>query len=105
MRFQICLPPHSANFTNVLQAYKDIKAAGHSFEIVFASSDIDQNEFNSNSSSMPWMKLPYADPKDPNSAYHQLFSNFTVKGIPSLVVLDQAGKLCTSTEFISNDTH
>jgi hypothetical protein len=89
----VCVANHSACFTNLLQAYNEIKAAGHPFEVVFASSDIDQSEFNSNSKSMPWMKLPYADPKDPNSTAQLLFSKFAVKGIPSLVVLDQAGKV------------
>ena len=81
-------------FTHLLQAYNQIKAAGHPFEVLFASRDIDQSEFNSNSKSMPWMKLPYADPNDPNSTAQLLFSKFALKGIPSLVVLDQAGKLC-----------
>ena len=89
----VCVPHHPAIFTDVLQAYNEIKAAGHPFEILFASSDIDQSEFNSNIKSMPWTKLPYADPNDPNSTAKLLFSKFALKGIPSLVVLDQAGKL------------
>jgi hypothetical protein len=83
-------------FTDLLQAYNQIKAAGHSFEVLFASRDIDQSEFNSNSKSMPWMKLPYADPNDPNSTAQLLFTKFALKGIPSLIVLDQAGNLCLS---------
>ncbi len=93
-RMCVCAPDHSAIFTNLLQAYNEIKAAGHPFEVLFASSDLDQSEFNSNSKSMPWMKLPYADPKDLNSTAQLLFSKFALKGYPSLVVLDQAGKLC-----------
>jgi thioredoxin-related protein len=82
-----------------LQAYNEIKAAGHPFEVLFASSDIDQSEFDSNSKSMPWMKLPYADPKDSNSTAQLLFSKFAVRGIPSLVVLDEAGELCLSIDL------
>ena len=95
----VCAQDHSAFFTNFLQAYNQIKAAGHPFEVLFASSDIDQNEFNSNSRSMPWMKLPYADPKDLNSTAQLLFSKFALKGIPSLVVLDPSGKLCLSIDI------
>jgi len=74
------------------QAYKEIMDAKHAFEIVFVSSDIGQSEFDSNTKDMPWAKLPYSNPVDPASPAQQLFSKFSVKGIPTLVVLDAAGK-------------
>jgi len=78
-----------------LQAYEEIIRAGHAFEIVFVSSDIDQSEYDSNTRDMTWAKLPYQDPLDAkyaNSTSQQLTSKFSVKFLPFLVVLDAAGK-------------
>lgn len=75
-----------------MQAYEEIIRAGHAFEIVFVSNDIDQSEFDSNIKDMTWAKLPYQDPTDANSASQQLSSKFAVKTLPFLVVLDAAGK-------------
>ena len=65
--------------------------AGHRFEIVFASNDIDLSEFNSNIKDMPWTKLPYENPLDSNAISQQLLSKFSLKSLPSLVVIDEAG--------------
>jgi hypothetical protein len=72
--------------------------------VVFASNDIDQSEFNSNSKSMPWMKLQYENPTDPNSTAQKLLSQFGVKGLPSLVVLDQSGNLFYAYSYFSLST-
>ncbi len=94
-----------------LQAYDEIIRAGHAFEIVFVSNDIDQSEFDSNTKDMTWAKLPYQDPTDANyanSTSQQLGSKFAVKSLPFLVVLDAAGKesiviqCVTSTEAFSS---
>lgn len=55
----------------------------HGLEVVFVSSDRDQNEFQNYYNSMPWLSLPFG------SYQKQILSSvYGVKGIPSLVVLD-----------------
>ncbi len=80
-----------------MQAYEEVIRAGHAFEIVFVSNDIDQSEFDLNTKDMTWATLPYQDPTDANSTSQQLASKFAVKSLPFLVVLDAAG-----TESIAN---
>lgn len=62
----------------------------HSFEIVFVSSDHDQTAFDSYFGSMPWMAIPYGDPKIKHLAKY-----FDVQGIPSLVIIGPDGKTVT----------
>lgn len=63
---------------------------GEDFEIVFVSSDRDQESFDSYFNSMPWLALPFGDPNIKNLAKH-----FDVKGIPCLVILGPDGKTVT----------
>lgn len=55
----------------------------HGLELVFVSSDRNENEFQNYFNSMPWLALPFA------SYQKQILSAvYGVKGIPSLVILD-----------------
>ncbi|XP_050205656.1 probable nucleoredoxin 2 isoform X2 [Mercurialis annua] len=60
------------------------------FEIVFVSSDRDQEEFNASFNSMPWLALPFGDPTIKNLAKH-----FYVQGIPCLIIIGPDGKTIT----------
>lgn len=74
-------------FTPALTAvYKELKALGKKAEILFVSSDRDQESFNSYFEDMPWLALDYAerDLKD------LLSSAMDVSGIPTLIWLDPA---------------
>ena len=61
------------------------------FEIVFVSSDQDAESFNEYFGHMPWKALPFSD----RQRKQDLSKKFKVQGIPTLVVLDQNGKLIT----------
>lgn len=78
-------PPCKA-FTPVLtKFYNSMKATGRKFEVVFASSDKSQEQFDEYYGEMPWAALPYGDKR-----IAKLSSKFKVRGIPTLVLLDAA---------------
>jgi len=71
------------------KTYGTIKSAGKPFEVVFVSSDSDQEAFDEYFGEMPWLALPYADRKRKTA----LSKKFKVRGIPTLVLLDGEGNL------------
>ena len=72
--------------------YAELAAAGRPFEVVFVSSDSDEASFAEYFASMPWAALPFAD-RERKAA---LSSRFKVKGIPTLVLLDEQGEVITT---------
>ncbi|XP_046576967.1 LOW QUALITY PROTEIN: nucleoredoxin-like [Haliotis rubra] len=75
--------PPCRNFTPVLvEFYKKVKSKG--LEIVFVSSDRDQESFDDYYDSMPWLTISYAD----RDRKGQLCEKFGVSGIPSFILLD-----------------
>ena len=73
------------------QAYKDITANGKPLEVVFVSSDKDDASFNEYYGEMPWLALPFAD----RDCKTELSKKYGVKGVPSLVFVDETGKTIT----------
>ena len=80
---------------------KDLKAKG--LEIIFVSSDKDEDSFNSYfQSQAPWLALPYAA----RDLKAKLSKKFKVSGIPSFVLLDgETGETITTDgrEAVSED--
>jgi len=76
-----------------------LKAKG--FEIVFVSSDRDDDSFKSYFGEQPWTALPFAD----RDAKEKLSKKFKVQGIPTFVILGPDGKVITKDgrEAVSND--
>jgi len=95
--------PPCRGFTPVLaEAYKKLKALGKNFEIVFASSDRDQNSFDEYYGEMPWAAVPYEE----RDLKNKLSKKFKVRGIPTFVIIDAlTGDLINDKgrEAISND--
>lgn len=60
----------------------DLKGKG--LEIVFVSSDRDEEAFNGYAGEQPWLSLPFAD----RAAKAKLSKKYKVQGIPSFVILD-----------------
>lgn len=81
--------PPCQKFTPVLASiYTELKQKNEEFEVVFVSSDEDEESFNNYFKEMPWLAVPYTDLKT-----RKLLSNwFEVEGIPTLVILDKQGK-------------
>lgn len=86
-----CGPCH--RFTPVLaEAYEGLQAKGD-FEIVFVSADEDDEAFNKYFSNMPWLAIPFADSEKRDS----LDELFKVRGIPNLVIIDEAGRVTSDS--------
>jgi len=80
--------PPCRNFTpKFAEVYKKVKASanGSNFEVIFLSSDRDEASFTEYYNEMPWCTIPFADRK----RKEQLSQHFEVRGIPSLVILDE----------------
>ncbi|XP_015574530.1 probable nucleoredoxin 2 isoform X3 [Ricinus communis] len=60
------------------------------FEIVFVSTDRDQEGFDSYFNTMPWLALPFGDP-----TIKTLTKYFDVQGIPCLIIIGPNGKTIT----------
>lgn len=76
----------------LVKSYEALKATGRPFEIVFASSDRDQGAFDEYYGEMPWLALPYAQ----RELKTKLSSQFKVRGIPTLVLIDADGNTITT---------
>ncbi|XP_059075687.1 probable nucleoredoxin 1 [Cryptomeria japonica] len=84
-------PPCRGFTPKLVQVYNKLKENGEAFEIVFLSSDNDQEAFEEYYASMPWLALPFGDKvKEDLSRY------FSIKGIPSLVIVGPDGKTVTT---------
>jgi len=68
---------------------KDLKSKG--LEVVFVSSDKDEEQFKDYFKEMPWLALDFEDRK----RKAQLSGMFGVSGIPALVVIDKDGSVIT----------
>jgi len=82
-------PPCKAYTPELKKVYEKAKKKGRAFDVVFVSSDRDQASFNEYFGSMPWHAVPYSD----RMRQQVLSTAFNVRGIPSLVLLDGAGKV------------
>ncbi|KAJ4755342.1 Nucleoredoxin [Rhynchospora pubera] len=82
-----CGPCH-AFLPKLIEEYNKIKSKHpDSFEIVFVSSDRDEDSYNDFYSSMPWLALPLDDPRK-----SFLKKTFKIRGIPSLIAIGPNGK-------------
>merc|ERR1711904_410245 len=68
---------------------KDLKTNG--LEVVFVSSDKDEEQFKDYFKEMPWLALDFEDRK----RKAQLSGMFGVRGIPALVIVDKDGSVIT----------
>ncbi|KAJ4755341.1 Cysteine/Histidine-rich C1 domain family protein [Rhynchospora pubera] len=78
---QIFLPNLIEEYNKIKSKYPDF------FEILFVSSDQDEDSYNNSYYSMPWLALPLDDPRK-----SFLKKNFNIMRIPSLIVIGPSGK-------------
>jgi len=84
-------PPCKAFTPALVDSYKKMKAADKKYEIIFASSDRSEKDFNEYFGEMPWKTLGFEDERK-----DELDAMFEVSGIPTLVVIDaKTGKVIT----------
>ncbi|CAN1310925.1 Probable nucleoredoxin 1 [Linum perenne] len=71
----------------LLEAYEELSKSD--FEVVFISSDKDDESFTEYFSKMPWLAVPFSD-SDVRASMKEMFN---AESIPHLVVLDAEGKV------------
>ena len=69
--------------------YEDLKGSGADIEIVFVSSDRDEQSYDSYYGEMPWVSLPFSE----QGKKGELAQKFGVSGIPKLVIVTADGSL------------
>lgn len=74
----------------LINVYNELKKSEEAFEIVFISTDENQEAFEDYYKSMPWLALPFGD-----KTGKDLLLLFHVRHIPSLVVIGPDGKTVT----------
>ncbi|GAB4839792.1 hypothetical protein Ancab_020502 [Ancistrocladus abbreviatus] len=84
-------PPCRAFLPKLVELYHKIKERNEAFEVIFISSDSDQDAFNEYFATMPWLALPFGDQRK-----NSLTRSFRVNGIPKLVAIGPNGKTVTT---------
>ncbi len=81
--FYVRCPP-CRGFTPVLIEFYKAHAEEKNFEIIFLSSDSDQESFDEYYKDMPWLTLDYNE----QDKKEELSTKFEVNGIPTFILLD-----------------
>jgi len=84
-------PPCNTFKPRLISKYQEFLGNNLPFEIVFASTDADEQDFNSNRADMPWLAVPF---KDRNTLLNQV-SNSGTLSTPTLIVYDNLGNILT----------
>jgi len=86
-------PPCRAFTPRLVQVYEELRSTGKPFEIVFVSSDRDEASMLDymREAKMPWLAVPFGDPR-----IARLKAHFGIRGIPTLVVVDDGGRTVTT---------
>lgn len=82
-------PPCRAFTPELGKTYKAMKDAGNDIEIIFATFDQSEGEFQDYFKTMPWIAFPHGDKRIKENS-----DEYGVSGIPCLVILKD-GKLLT----------
>eukprot|EP00911_Craspedida_sp_UC1_P001012 UC1_evm2s758 len=89
-------PPCRGFTPQLVEWYKEFKTnhdRKDDFEIIFVSSDRDEEAFNEYFGDMPWAALPY----DQRKVKNKLSSAFKVQGIPTFTIVSPEGELMTKS--------
>ena len=73
--FTLQCPPCQTFTPELTACYKELKSQGKNFEIVFCSSDHDEQQFNDYYKDMPWLAIPLNDKRK-----EELSDHFNVEG-------------------------
>jgi len=81
--------PPCQQFTPILSAFYSSACPANDMEIIFVSSDRDQNAFEHYYETMPFVALPY----DQRDKKQELSDMFDVSGIPAFIIVDSEGNI------------
>ena len=76
-------PPCKHMLQPLKNFYTDVNLQERTFEIILVSSDRTQEEWKRHHATMPWMTLPFEDPRA-----NMLREKFEILGVPALIILD-----------------
>lgn len=85
-------PPCRIFTPKLIEIYHNTKSKYGNFELIFISFDQDQTSFDKYFNEMPWLALPFGDPRKVS-----LSSLFKIRSIPKLIAIATTGKT-VSTE-------
>jgi nucleoredoxin len=85
----------------LVELYEKLQKEGKDLEIAFVSMDESEEKFKEYFAEMPWVALPYDD----KQARSLLMTELEVRGLPSLVILDEDRQVITTKgrEFALKD--
>jgi hypothetical protein len=72
----------------LLQKYQEFLGRNLPFEIVFASADADESDFNQNRADMPWLAVPWDNRQN---VLQQVFPSGSM-ATPTLIIYDNLGQ-------------
>lgn len=87
-------PPSRKFVPSLVKVYEALKKQGKAVEVVYISSDEDEEDFIKKISTMPWYSVPFSDKQRCKS----LSIDFAVRGIPQLIVMHGKTGLIVSRE-------
>ena len=91
--FSASAVPSAREFTRQLtDVYKDLKAKGKGFEVVFLHNDESHEVWKQSMKEMGWLAVPFADSSTIDSAGQR----FAIQDLPTLVLLDREGNWVTN---------
>merc|ERR1712196_295984 len=76
----------------LVEVYNELQGTDKKLEVVFVSSDRDTAAFDEYFGEMPWLALPFAE----RERKEALSKKYKVRGIPSLVIVDEDGSTITT---------
>ena len=89
--FSASWSPYCQAFTPILiDFYNEINAEEKQLEIILVSRDQKKEDFEEYYSKMPWLAIPFDDPR-----IATFVEKFGVKGFPNLVILKKNGEIAT----------
>lgn len=100
--FSASWSPYCQAFTPILiDFYNDINAEEKQLEIILIPRDQKKEEFEDYYSKMPWLSIPFDDPR-----IASFIDKFGVKGFPNLIILKKNGEIATKngkSDVINDD--
>ena len=85
-------PPCRTFTPKLVKAYNEMQEKGYDFELVFVSSDRSEDDMYKymEETNMPWLAVPHG-----SKTAAKLKERFGIRGIPTLVILDEEGEKVT----------
>ncbi|KAK3090271.1 hypothetical protein FSP39_010544 [Pinctada imbricata] len=85
-------PPCRGFTPQLAEFYKAVNQDKKRFEVVFASSDRDEESFKEYFKEMPWLAIPFSE----NETKQKAATKYGIRGIPTLIILKKNGEMLSN---------